>query len=85
MHFERFALCKSDTFCTRRKGERKQKEGIQQAQKEGLYHGRQPDLASLDRISSFTEAGFSINKTAKAVGISRSAVIRVRKKLNESS
>jgi DNA invertase Pin-like site-specific DNA recombinase len=68
-----------------RERERKQKEGIQKAQKEGLYHGRQPDLASHDRISSFTEAGFSINKTAEAVGVSRSTVIRVRKKLKESS
>ena len=68
-----------------RERERKQKEGIQKAQKEGLYHGRQPDLASHDRIASFTEAGFSINKTAEAVGVSRSTVIRVRKKLKKSS
>lgn len=47
----------------------------------GLYHGRQPDLEAHDRIASFTEAGFSINKTAEAVGVSRSTVIRVRKKL----
>ncbi|MBU1468576.1 MAG: recombinase family protein [Gammaproteobacteria bacterium] len=68
-----------------RERERKQKEGIQKAQKEGLYHGRQPDLASHDRISSFTEAEFSINKTAEAVGVSRSTVIRVRKKLKKQS
>lgn len=61
--------------------ERKQKEGIVKAQQKGLYHGRQPDLEAHDRIASFTEAGFSINKTAEAVGVSRSTVIRVRKKL----
>ncbi|ATC89015.1 hypothetical protein PARC_p0042 (plasmid) [Pseudoalteromonas arctica A 37-1-2] len=64
-----------------RERERKQKEGIVKAQQKGLYHGRQPDLEAHDRIASFTEAGFSINKTAEAVGVSRSTVIRVRKKL----
>lgn len=64
-----------------REHERKQKEGIVKAQQKGLYHGRQPDLEAHDRIASFTEAGFSINKTAEAVGVSRSTVIRVRKKL----
>ena len=61
--------------------ERKQKEGIAKAQQKGLYHGRQPDLENHERIASFIEAGFSINKTAEAVGVSRSTVIRVRKKL----
>jgi DNA invertase Pin-like site-specific DNA recombinase len=64
--------------------ERKQKEGIVKAQQKGLYHGRQPNLESHNRIVSFTEAGFSINKTAEAVGVSRSTVIRVRNKLNNS-
>ncbi len=68
-----------------RERERKQKEGIQKAQKNGLYHGRQPDLESHNRIASFTEAGFSINKTAEAVGVSRSTVIRVRKTLQNSA
>jgi len=67
-----------------RERERKQKEGIQKAQKAGLYLGRQPDLDSHERIASFTQAGFSINKTAKAVGVSRSTVIRVRKNLSRS-
>ncbi|WP_240009722.1 helix-turn-helix domain-containing protein [Marinomonas algicola] len=62
----------------------KQKEGIVKAQQKGLYHGRQPDLENHERIASFTEAGFSINKTAEAVGVSRSTVIRVRKKLKNS-
>ena len=68
-----------------RERERKQKEGIVKAQQKGLYHGRQPNLESHDRIASFTEAGFSINKTAEAVGVSRSTEIRVRKKLNNLS
>lgn len=64
--------------------ERKQKEGIVKAQQKGLYHGRQPDLEVHERIASFTEVGFSINKTAEAVGVSRSTVIRVRKKIKNS-
>ena len=61
--------------------ERKQKEGILKAKKKGLYQGRQPNLDNHNRIKVFTKAGFSINDTAKAVGVSRSTVIRIRKKV----
>lgn len=57
------------------------KEYRERKQKKCLYHGRQPGLENHERIASFTKAGFSINKTAEAVGVSRSTVIRVRKKL----
>jgi DNA invertase Pin-like site-specific DNA recombinase len=62
--------------------ERKQKQGIIKAQQAGLYNGRQPDLESHKKIAHFTKLKLSINETAEATGVSRSTVIRVRRKLN---
>lgn len=38
-----------------------------------------------EKITEMTLIDFSINKTAEAVGVSRSTVIRVRKNLKNSS
>lgn len=61
--------------------ERKQKEGIEKAQRLGKYKGRQPNSNNHARIKKLTEAGFSIKDTYQTVGVSRSTVVRVRKEL----
>ncbi|MBO9492209.1 recombinase family protein [Endozoicomonas sp. G2_1] len=66
-----------------RERERKQKEGIQKAKKAGQYKGRQPDTEKHQRIASFLNAKFSLNETAAAVGVSKSTVIRVKKRLEK--
>jgi DNA invertase Pin-like site-specific DNA recombinase len=62
--------------------ERKQAEGIIQAKKKGKYKGRSMNTANFEAVKKLVGVpGFSINEIAKTVGISRSTVIRYRKKL----
>lgn len=58
---------------------RRQKDGIEKAQANGVYTGRKTDEALHDRIKACLDSGMSLRKTAKTVGCATSTVQRVAK------
>lgn len=69
-----------DDYETRRE---RQAQGIAQAVAAGKYKGRRPDTKAHAQIIALREAGSSIAKTAKAVGVSIATVKRVYAKAKE--
>ncbi len=64
--------------------ERKQAEGIKKAQAAGKYKGREVDEQLMDQVEKLGNTGnFSINEMASVLKISRSTVIRYRKRIKE--
>ncbi|MDR2925498.1 MAG: recombinase family protein [Azoarcus sp.] len=55
----------------------RQRQGIEQAKRDGRYTGRRPDTASHERIVALRKGGASIAKTAALVGCSETQVKKV--------
>ena len=59
---------------------RRQAEGIERAKEKGKYRGRIADIEMHERVRKLRlESGYSINETAKIVGVSARTVIRICK------
>ncbi len=64
-----------------RERERKQKEGITKAKQKNKYQGRPANSKNHENIERLSDKGFSINEISEIVDVSRSTVIRVRRRL----